>query len=74
MTDEAKFPPNDRQMQAIEELKDLVIEHHKLCVPDEGAAIEAANAWLSGAPPQGRPYELGADTSGYANGRVWSVR
>ncbi len=66
----AKFPPTERQEQALQELKDLVIEHHKLCVPDESAAIEAANAWLSGAPPQGRPYELGADTSGYAIGGV----
>ena len=43
---------------------------HRLCVPDEAAAIEAANAWLSGAPPAGRPYEIGADTSGYAIGGV----
>ena len=66
----AEFPPNERQLQAIEELKELVIEHHYLCVPDEAAAIEAANAWLSGAPPAGRPYETGADTSGYAIGGV----
>ncbi len=39
-------------------------------MPDEAAAIEAANAWLSGAPPAGRPYETGADTSGYAIGGV----
>ena len=66
----AKFPPNERQIQAIEELKDLVVEQHRLCVPDEAAAIEAASAWLSGAPPAGRPYEVGADTSGYAVGGV----
>ena len=66
----ADFPPNEKQLQAIEELKELVIEHHHLCVPDEAAAIEAANAWLSGAPPAGRPYETGADTSGYAIGGV----
>ena len=64
------FPPNERQQQALDELKDLVVEHHRLCVPDEAAAIEAANAWLSGAPPAGRPYETGADTSGYAIGGV----
>ena len=26
------------------------------------AAIEAANAWLNGDPPAGRPYEMAADT------------
>ena len=51
----AVFPPNEKQLAAIEGLKDLVLEHHRLCVPDEAAAIEAANAWLSGAPPAGRP-------------------
>ena len=66
----AVFPPNEKQLLAIEGLKDLVLEHHRLCVPDEAAAIEAANAWLSGAPPAGRPYETGADTSGYAIGGV----
>ena len=66
----AEFPPNERQLQAIEELKELVIQQHYLCVPDEAAAIEAANAWLSGAPPAGKPYETGADTSGYAIGGV----
>ena len=30
----------------------------------------AANAWQLGAPPAGRPYEIGADTSGYAIGGV----
>ena len=38
--------------------------------PDEAAAIAAANAWLAGEPPVGRPYEMGADTSGYAIGGV----
>eukprot|EP00973_Karenia_brevis_P051836 7200946-Karenia_brevis.AAC.1 len=46
------------------------MEHHRLCVPDEAAAIEAASAWLTGAPPAGRPHEIGADTSGYAIGGV----
>ena len=66
----AAFPPNERQIEAIDALKKLVEEHHRLCVPDEAAAIEAANAWLSGAEPAGRPYENGADTSGYAIGGV----
>jgi hypothetical protein len=66
----AEFPPNERQLQALDELKELVIEHHRLCVPDEAAAIEASNAWLPGSPPAGRPYETGADTSGYAIGGV----
>eukprot|EP00973_Karenia_brevis_P043753 6059967-Karenia_brevis.AAC.1 len=57
-------------MDAIEGLKDLVLEHQRLCVPDEAAANEAANAWLLGSPPVGRPYEIGADTSGYAIGGV----
>ena len=39
-------------------------------MPDEPAAIAAANAWNAGEPPRGRPYELGADTSGYAIGAV----
>ena len=51
-------------------IKELVIENHKLAVPDEAAAIEAANSWLSGLPPAGRPYEVGADTSGYAIGGI----
>eukprot|EP00973_Karenia_brevis_P011235 1520291-Karenia_brevis.AAC.1 len=46
------------------------MEHHRLRVPDEAAVIEAANAWLTGAPPAGRPYEIGADTSGYVIGGV----
>ena len=66
----AVFPPNDKQLQAIEGLKALLCEFHRLCVPDEAAAIEATNAWLSGAPPAGRPYENGADTSGYAIGGI----
>ena len=66
----AVFPPDQKQVAAIDNMKQLVQEHHKLCVPDEAAAIEAANAWLSGAPPAGRPYEIGADTSGYAIGGV----
>ena len=66
----AEFPPTDKQVEAIQALKDLALEFHRLCVPDEAAAIEAANAWLSGAAPAGRPYELGADTSGYAIGGV----
>ena len=66
----AQFPPNETQLEAIEGLKALVLEFHILCVPDEAAAIEAANAWLSGLPPAGRPYDVGADTSGYAIGGV----
>ena len=46
------------------------MESHHLCVPDECAAITAANAWLNHLPPAGRPYEMGADTSGYAIGGV----
>ena len=57
-------------MAAIANLKALVLEHHRLCVPDEAAAIEAANAWLNDAPPAGRPYEIGADTSGIAIGGI----
>ena len=64
------FPPTDEQNQAIENIKNLFDEHHKLMVPDEAAAIEAANAWIAGLPPAGRPYEKMADTSGYAIGGV----
>ena len=66
----ALFPPNEEQLKSIEGLKDLIIENHVLAVPDEAAAIEAANAWLSNKPAAGRPYELGADTSGYAIGGI----
>ena len=66
----AVFPPNEAQLDALDALKNLVMEQHRLCVPDEAAAIEAANAWLSNQPPAGRPYEVGADTSGYAIGGV----
>ena len=45
-------------------------EYHRLCVPDEEAAIEAAQAWLSGAPPAARPYESLADMSGYVIGNI----
>ena len=40
----ASFPPNAEQVKAIEGLKELVVEQHLLYVPDEAAAIEAANA------------------------------
>ena len=66
----ATFPPTAAQEAAIANLKALVLEHHILCVPDEAAAIEAANAWLRDAPPAGRPYEIGADTSGIAIGGI----
>ena len=66
----AVFPPNAEQLKAIEGLKELLLETHTLAVPDEAAAIAAANAWLSGQAATGRPYEIGADTSGYAIGGV----
>ena len=66
----AVFPPNPKQVQAIEGLKKLMLEQHLLAVPDEAAAIVAASAWLTGRPPQGRPHEFGADTSGIAIGGV----
>ena len=66
----AVFPPNEKQLEAIDKLKELIVERHQLCVPDEAAAIEASRAWLSGLPPAGRPYESLADTSGYAIGGI----
>ena len=57
-------------MEAIEGLKRLMLEQHQLAVPDEAAAIAASSAWLAGEPPQGRPYEVGEDTSGIATGGV----
>ena len=66
----ATFPPSPEQLAAIEELKKLVIETHRLAVPDEAAAVEASAAWLAGEPPRGRPYEGGADTSKTAMGGV----
>ena len=59
----AEFPPNERQLQSLEELKELVLERHRLCVPDEAAAIEAARAFMNRMPAAGHPYEGGADTS-----------
>ena len=47
-----------------------MLEMHLLAVLDEAAAIAAARAWFSGRPPEGRPYEVGADTSGIAIGGV----
>ena len=66
----AKFPPNEDQLASIEAIKDLLVEDHTLAVPDEFAAITAANCWLDGGAPGGRPFELAADTSGYAIGGV----
>ena len=66
----AEFPPNPEQVKAIEGLKKLMLEQHLLAVSDEAAAIAAASAWLPGRPPEGRPYEVGADTSGIAIGGV----
>ena len=62
------FPPNEEQLKAIQGLKELLLETHTLAVPDEAAAIAAANAWLSGQAATSPPYEIGADTSGYAIG------
>ena len=53
------FPMTAEQEAAVQGLKDLMCEQHRLAVPDEAAAIEAANAWLAGLPPAGRPYEGG---------------
>ena len=66
----AEFPPTPVQEAAIEAPKELLVEGHKLAVPDEEAAIRAAAAWQSGSPPEGRPYEAGADTSKIAMGGV----
>ena len=38
----ATFPPNEKQLEAIDKLKELIVERHQLCVPDEAAAIEAS--------------------------------
>ena len=67
---DAVFPPNAEQKKAIDAIKDLLVEEHQLAVPDEHAAVLASAAWLEGRPPEGRPYELGADTSKIAMGGV----
>ena len=54
----------------MEEIKKLVLDDHLLAVPDEFAAITAANSWLQGEAPIGRPYGMAADTSGYAIGGI----
>ena len=46
------------------------MEGHLLSVPDEQAAIAAAQAFQNGDPPVGCPYEAGADTSKIAMGGV----
>ena len=60
----ATWPMSAEQKAAIEGLKDLLEEPHTLAVPDARAAIEAAAAWLAGAAPAGRAYEMGADGCG----------
>ena len=70
MSPKGVFPMNKEQLDAIEGLKGLILEAHLLAVPDEGAAVEAAMAFVAGEPPRGRPYELGADTSKIATGGV----
>ncbi len=65
---DAVFPPNEVHQKAIEELKELAIEDHLLAVPNERAAMEAANAWQAGLPAASLPYEAGADTSKIAMG------
>ena len=35
----AAFPPNEAQLQAIQRLKELIVEFHVLAIPDEAAAI-----------------------------------
>ena len=64
----AVWPLTPEQLKAVEGLKELMVEDHTLAVPDEEAAIRAAAAWQAGAPPAGRPYEGGADTSKIAMG------
>ena len=66
----AVWPLTPDQLAAVEGLKGLMVEDHTLAVPDEEAAIRAAAAWQAGAPPAGRPYEGGADTSKIAMGGV----
>ena len=51
-------------------MKQLVVADHQLAVPNERAAIEAAQAWMNGDPPRGCPFEAGADTSKIAMGGV----
>ena len=49
-------------------VKQAEIDPYGTLNPDEAAAMEGANAWLTGSLPAGRPYEVGADTSGYVIG------
>ena len=71
---DGEWPMNAAQLKAVEELKRLICEDHVLAVPDEAAAVEAAAAFVAGAPAQGRPYELGADASKIAMGGVMGQR
>lgn len=64
----AVFPMTKEQHDAVQALKALARDVQVLHVPDEAAALEAARAWMEGAPPAGRPYEGGVDTSKIAMG------
>lgn len=63
----ASFPPNAGQLAATEAIKEWLIAGRLLTIPDEASALTASTAWLAGA---GRPYEMGADTSGNVIGAV----
>jgi hypothetical protein len=59
----AASPLTKEQHEAVEGLKALMVDTHRLAVPDGRAAVEAAAAWNAGEPPTGRLLENGADTS-----------
>ena len=68
----APFPPTKEQHEDLEKLKKPFLSTGVLGVLDEKAAFISANNWLSGNPlsKEGRPFEVGADTSKIAWGGV----
>ena len=68
----AMFPPTAEQQKCLSGLEKLFTSGAVLRVADERAALIAASNWISGDPPtqEGRPFEVGADTSKIAWGGV----
>ena len=66
----AEFPPSPELQEVLNKLKLLFTCDAVLRVADDRAALDAANAWIAGDEPQGRPFEAGADTSKIAWGGV----
>ena len=69
---DAVFPPNEAQQAAIEATKTLICEEHVLAVPDERAAILAAQAWMAKRPAAGLPFSRGATRARSQSAELWA--